>query len=70
MFLKRLDGIFPVTERFGNQLSQLYMLPFTHFILDKEDAISKKCSANLHFRIGQERKMVDPFQLTPKISLR
>jgi len=40
MFIKLFDVIFPVTERFGDQLSQLYMLPFTHFTLGKEDAIS------------------------------
>jgi hypothetical protein len=68
MFIKRFDGIFPVTERFGGQLSQLYMLPFTHFTLGKEDAISTKFSATLYFRIGQERKTVHPFQLKPKIS--
>jgi hypothetical protein len=70
MFIKRFDDIFPATERFGDQLSQLYMLPFTHVTMGKEDAISTKCSATLHFRIGQERKTVNPFRLKPKISRR
>jgi len=43
------------------------MLPFIHFTLDKEAAISTKCSATLRFRIGQERKKVHPFQLKTKI---
>jgi hypothetical protein len=68
MFIKRFYGIFPVAERFGDQLFQLYMLPFTHITLGKEDAISKKCSTTLHFRTGQERKKVHPFRLKSKIS--
>jgi hypothetical protein len=64
----RTRHVFQVPEQFGDQLSQLYM--FTHIILCKGDAISTKCSANLYFRIGQERKTTHPFPLKPKIPRR
>jgi len=35
MLIKLIDGIFPVTERFGDQLAQILMLSFTQFTLGK-----------------------------------